>query len=499
MKPQSWMAAALVAGAALPAPAQADALQALLTDARRSALELAEIEAARREAEAQSAGALAAYDLVLFGNARYVDDSSETSNTLAGDRRSQLTGDIGVRKILPTATLLQATLSHQREYTEYPPPAPQPPAVPGMPVMPTFDVSSFQSYNPGYTTKLELTARQPLWRNFLGRELSLQQELAAAGLIAPAYRAKLQLQGVQAETEQLAWGLAAIEARIVLMNDLIRLSRRFTELMEGRRNLGRGDDLDVAAAESNLVAREGALLQLELAREDLLRRLAVRTGRPVDALPVLPLDQSAAALPVSDPASARELAAARRQDLALIEASRAPLRTQQELAREQARPDVAVFGSLGTNGLEGSMGRSVPDSVDDVDHLTWVIGVAAEVNLGKTASRSQDEAAAARLAALDAQREVILRDVAREIDLAFQALDGARRRLEQAERQRVALIRKRDLAQAQFRQARTEEIAILGYDIEVDNVEMERIDALHAAREAEARLRLALHAYPEER
>ncbi|MCL4748471.1 MAG: TolC family protein, partial [Burkholderiaceae bacterium] len=187
------------------------------------------------------------------------------------------------------------------------------------------------------------------------------------------------------------------------------------------------------------------------------------------------------------------------QDLALIEASRAPLRTQQELAREQARPDVAVFGSLGTNGLEGSMGRSIPDSADDVNHLTWVIGVAAEVNLGKTASRSQDEAAAARLAALDAQRAVILRDVAREIDLAFQALDGARRRLEQAKRQRDALIRKRNLAQAQFRQARTEEIAILGYDIEVDNVEMERIDALQAAREAEARLRLALHAYPEER
>ncbi|MCL4748472.1 MAG: TolC family protein, partial [Burkholderiaceae bacterium] len=186
--------------------------------------------------------------------------------------------------------MLQATLSHQREYTEYPPPAPQAPAVPGMPVIPTFDASSFQSFNPGYTTKLELTARQPLWRNFLGRELSLQQELAAAGLIAPAYRAKLQLQGVQAETEQLAWGLAAIEARITLMNDLIRLSRRFTELMEGRRTLGRGDDLDVAAAESNLVAREGALLQLELAREDLRRRLAVRTGRPIEALPVLPLD-----------------------------------------------------------------------------------------------------------------------------------------------------------------------------------------------------------------
>lgn len=141
----------------------------------------------------------------------------------------------------------------------------------------------------------------------------------------------------------------------------------------------------------------------------------------------------------------------------------------------------------------------MPDAVDDGDHLTWVVGVEAQINLERTAPRAQDEAAVARMAALDAQRDVILRDVGREIELAFQALDGARRRLAQVERQREALLRKRDLARAQFRQARAEEIAILGYDIEVDNVELERIDAQRALREAEARLRLALHAYPEER
>lgn len=166
-------------------------------------------------------------------------------------------------------------------------------------------MSSFQSFNPGYTTRLELTARQPLWRNFLGRELELQQELASAGEIAPAYRLRLQLQGVQAETEQLAWALAALEEQLVVMRDLIALSQRFATLMENRRNLGRAEDLDVAAADAGLVAREGALLQLELARDDLRRRLAVRTGRPVEALPSLTLRADAPPLPVSDVAAAR--------------------------------------------------------------------------------------------------------------------------------------------------------------------------------------------------
>lgn len=484
----------------LPVGAEAASLDALLADARRSAVELAEFEAARKEADAQSASALAAYDLVLFGKAQIYDDSGELSSTFSGDRRSQIGGEIGVRKLLPTATFLQAAIKHQRDYTEYPPPPPPSPSpIPGLPAQPGFDVSSFQSFNPGYTTRIELTARQPLWRNFLGRELQLQQELASAGKIAPAYRLRLQLQVVQAETEQLAWALAALEEQIVVMRKLIALSQRFATLMENRRALGRAEDFDVAAADAGLVAREGALLQLELARDDLRRRLAVRTGRAVEALPSLTLQADAPPLPVSDVAAARTYAAAHRHDLALLEASRAPLRTQQDLSREQRRPEVAIFGSLASSGLEGSFGRSVPDAVDDADHMTWAIGVEAQFNLDHTAPRAEGEAAMARLAALDAQRDVILRDVGREIELAFQALDGARRRLTQVERQREALVRKRDLARAQFRQARAEEIAILGYEIEVDNVELDRIDAQRALREAEARLRLALHAYPEER
>lgn len=116
-----------------PAAAGAASLDALLADARRSAAELAEIEAARKEAEAQSAGALAAYDLVLFGKAQVYDDSSELSNILSGDRRSQIGGEVGVRKLLPTATFLQAAIKHQRDYTEYPPPPPSPSPIPGLP------------------------------------------------------------------------------------------------------------------------------------------------------------------------------------------------------------------------------------------------------------------------------------------------------------------------------------------------------------------------------
>lgn len=502
--PRFGLPAVLALGLLHPAVGHADSgtireLDELLAAARRNAVELQEADALQREAEAQAAEFLGIYDPTLFGNARFVWDESPQTMAFAGDRRDQLLGEVGARKLFPTATFLQASLRHERAYTAYPPPPPpQPSPIPGLPAQPVLDVSAFQSYNPAYTTRLELTARQALWRNFLGREFELQQELARAGLIRPGYERQLRLQVVQAETEQLWWALAAVEAQHALLTRILDLSDEFARQMGRRAQLGRAEDVDVAAAESAHVQREGALLQLDLARRELRRRLAIRTGLDEARIGFAALAAAGEGDMPGDATGAVEQALQGRADLALIEASREPLRLQARLAREQQRPELGLLGSLGSTGLKGSAGRSVGDSVNGLDQLTWVVGIEVEVPLGNRGPKAREQAAGARLAALDAQAAVIRRDVQREVELALQLRDGARERLAQVERQREALQRKRDLTAQRFRQARTDGIAVVGYEIEVLNVDMERIAAMQSLREAEARLRMALHAYPRE-
>lgn len=124
------------------------------------------------------------------------------------------------------------------------------------------------------------------------------------------------------------------------------------------------------------------------------------------------------------------------------------------------------------------------------------MGLELEVGLSHTAPRARREAAAAQLAALSARAREIERDARREIELAFQALDGARKKLEQANRHVRTLTEKRDAERAKFLQARSEEVAVLRYDMEIVGARMARVATLQEARQAEARLRLALHAYP---
>lgn len=491
--------AALLTGLLLPLPARSLDLDKALRLARANAVELAEIEADLQRARAEASIVFGAYDSGLFGNTRWLQDSSEQVSTFAGDRRDQTQGEFGFRKLLPTATLLQTSVKHLRDYTKYPPaPEPDPTAPPGTGAL-AFDVSQFQSFNPAYATRLEVLVKQPLWRNRFGRELDLQEELASLGILEPTYRRRIVLQAVQAETEGMYWTLAALEARLNLMEDLLRASRRFAGLMARRTEFGRADQVDVASAESAVVVQEGAVLELKLAAEDVRKRLAIRLADGSDLkIPPHVLERGALPAASTDPHEARKLAREQRADLGLILESLRPVRVQEKLAREEGRPSLSFVGSVASNGLEDGAAASAPDAFNDGNHLTYLVGLELDVNLGRTASREKLRAASARMASLEARARVLRRDIDRDIDLAFQALDAARQRIEQADRNVAGLQAKRDAEQKKFLQARSEEIAVLRYDMEITAAKVDRVSALQEIRQTEARIRHALHAYASE-
>lgn len=518
-RPGAWVLG-LLALAGSPAHASALDLVEALRMARERAVELVEPQARLEGARAETRAVHGLYDPTLFGQTQWGQDKTEQTSIFAGDRRDQAFAEVGVRKLLPSGTALQTRLVHQRDYILFPEPQiPTPPPAGGdagggetpaasaegagsqggaaaaaAAVVP-FDPAKFQSFNPAYQTRLEVLVRQPLWRNRMGREFRLQEDLAASGEIEPAYARRLAEQGVQAETEQLYWTLAGLGARLDLARQLLEKSRRFASLMEDRRAIGRADRVDVVAAEAAVVAQEGMVLDLEVAAQDVRRRLVVRLALTEnESLAVTPaaLETAPFPPPASAPAEAAARALSGRLDLALIEASRQPLLLQQRLADEQTRPSLNVFGSGTTNGLEKGLGSSLTD----VTHPGYAVGLELEVGLSHTAPRARREAAAAQLAALSARAREIERDARREIELAFQALDGARKKLEQANRHVRTLTEKRDAERAKFLQARSEEVAVLRYDMEIVGARMARVATLQEARQAEARLRLALHAYP---
>ncbi|MBI2058588.1 MAG: TolC family protein [Nitrospirae bacterium] len=503
-------------------------LEEALREARKNAVEIEEPQAELERAKADVRGVRAMYDWTLFGNSRWAQDRSEQASAFAGDRRDQAVGEFGARRLLPSATFFQASVKHQRDFTKFPAIS----AVAGADIPgggggatdsalptdaaaagngagsvssqapPILDPSKFQTFNPAYGTRADFIIKQPLWRNWLGRELRLQEEVAGIGTVQPEYDRRIRLIAVQAETEQLFWALAGLEAHIGLTQTLLDKSRRFADLMRKRTALGRSDEVDVATADAAVIAMEGNLLNLETAADDVRHRLAIRLGSSMDFADIRTPSESLTRTPLASPAGsskeAKDSALKTRQDLALIAAMRRSLGSHTALANEQQKPGVSLIGSMATSGLEGDAAPSLGDSVDDPRHLTYFVGLEFEMNLDRTGPRSKRESVSAQIAALSARARTIERDANREIELAFQALDSAARKKELAERHIRILEEKVRAEREKFQQARSEEVVVLRYEMEVLGAEADRITALREAREAEARLRLALHAYPTE-
>ena len=475
-------------------------LDRVLAAARSKTLERLRLDAELAAVRADVGLAEAPHDTILFGNLFWQQDRSESAVIFNGDRRDKLLGEVGVRKVLPTATQLEAKLTQSRDYTDYPPANPAG----------GFDVSTIQSYNPARETKVEVMLVQPLWRNWLGREFEQQRRLLTSGIVPAELNLQLQEQMVQAEIEQTYWNLAEVEAQLRLTERLIGLSVRFAAHMRERIKYGRADQVDLAGAEAQVVAQEGRFLDLYAIAEHYRRRLrmALDPAAPMPAdvtaptpvgVPVGVLTRGGLGRAAATPEAAYELALQQRLDLRLLDEQRAPLRAQIDLAKEKNKPSLNAFAGLGTNGLEGRYDRATVDAFDDGKHLSYKLGLAAEVNLQKSELGAREQQTAAQLAVLDARAEAARANARQEVEFAFSGFEQARRKRIQALRAIDSLQVKRDAEYRKFVQARSEEIAVLSYDIEVLAAEADVIAADKLERDSEVRLRTALHAYPKGR
>jgi outer membrane protein TolC len=481
-------------------------LSDLLSEARRNAPELREWRATYSKAKASSGAVEGAFDTTIFADTQFTHDKSQSPSTGAGDSRNMRQSTIGVRRMFGTGTKMEVAVEGARQETIYPENESTTPTVdptnPGAGQVPAFDNSVFeQDPNPSYQSKLALTISQPLWRNFGAEEVDLQQKIANNRSVGPGYTFRIQEQGVQAETEQLYWALLKLEEQIKITKKLVAKSREFRRLMNDRTKIGRADQVDVASAESSLVSQEGQLLDLELASEETRKRLSYRINPYGSSEPLtIRGDLTKSPLGLAAPSRARAFSYGKenRLDLKMIQAQIPGVQAEKDLAREKDKPSLDLYSSLASNGLgedqSGSQGE-----VGKFKHNTVTVGLKFEMSLGGSTGRAEMAASTAELQRLSAQRTTIERNFRREIDLAYTAHEASRKQSIQAEKNIKSLQRQLRAEQRKFKQARSEKIGAIRFEMEVLVAEMGRVEAHYKARLAESRVRHAIHSYQSER
>ena len=318
----------------------------------------------------------------------------------------------------------------------------------------TANNNPFLSLNPFFTSRWQLEARQPLWRNrrtdAARTELIIRRQLA--GLAETEFETRL-LDFI-GRIEQAYWTFATARQTLAIAADAVALAVSFKDSTVRQVNAGELARAEIAAAESELQRRQDMRLaqqaQVAEAENALKQLLATQRNDALwqESLTLNePLTDPSATLPNLDETITTALQ--KRPELRALTQRLDLNETEQRLLAEQRKPQLDLTMTYGVQGLAGSL-NTLPNPFGDNDAVppalrggwgkslaqtgrqnypTVQIGLTLELPLrNRTADArlAQNEFAAQRLTL---QRAQIEQAIIAQIRNALAALESARQRI----------------------------------------------------------------------
>jgi|GEM_PF-5831824 len=474
--------ACLLGPAMTPETAQSSSLQELLKKSKENSPAIKQAEANYQSKLADIDGIQEAFLPEVFSKITLGSDQTEAVSPFGGEKTKIQAYELGIRKQFKTGTQVELSAKRDRARIVYPATVPM----------------QFQSrFNPAFNDAATIMLRQPILRNFMAREIEYSR-MALEG-VAQAEQSMIEVntQVQLAQTESYYWNLMALYERRAVVRRMLQTSKEFARLMQKRTQIGRGDFVDEVAAESQVIKIENDLLNIDIQIESLSERIASHVG--VDRSEVI---YHAGELQSSYEGRFNSLetgpliskALANRKDLTASQNGLKPLESQIKLASEKLKPELNVFASYATTGID-TKGSDSLGKVVKLGHPNWAVGLEFKYKIGKKAAHAERTSARAKISAAKHQINSIEQTIRRDVRIAKKQLDQSAKSLSQARLQLKTLGRKRRAEQRRVNQARSEKIAVLGFKLEELGAKNNVIQAWLSQKTAIAELKLALHEY----
>ncbi|CAH0306071.1 Solvent efflux pump outer membrane protein SrpC [Pseudomonas sp. Bi70] len=247
------------------------------------------------------------------------------------------------------------------------------------------------------------------------------------------------------------------------------------DIIERRREVGLGSELDVLRSDARLAATEATLPQLQAQQVRARNRIATLLGQRPDALSVdlspRPLPAIAKALPIGDPGELLR----RRPDVRAAERELAAATAQVGVATADLFPRVSLSGFLGfTAGRGSQLGSSAARAWGVAPTISW-----AAFDLGSVRARLRGAEADADGALASYEQQVLL--ALEESENAFSDYGKRQQRLLSLVRQSEASRAAAAQAALQYREGSADFLVLL-------DAERERLAAEDSQAQAEVEL-----------
>ncbi|SME95825.1 TolC family protein [Pseudobacteriovorax antillogorgiicola] len=435
---------------------------------------------------AQGNRANQAFDTRLSFTYQQIEDDGELSSPSNGESRTRFSREFKASKLLPTGTYIELGTQWDQQKVRY--------SVDPASINPIFA----PTYNPEHQVLYGVTIRQSLWKNLWSRLVKLQQQVGIDQSITPSYRLEIEQQSRQGLVESYYWQLVALNQQKSVAEKLVKESRKFVRAMKRRKTIGRADEVDVASAEAAFVNHEGLLLNIDIHQTQIQSHLAHllygvgHRGQRIRVparLPSNPRNQ----LPYRSASQALKQLAEHRLDIKMVRRLQDASHAKIDLAEESLKPELDLFASYHKRGIAGEGDKALEDA-DNGDIA--IVGLSVTWNIENKGAEQDRVAADYERRQWQAEEQVIYNGVARELEVAYKALAGTARQLRLKSNQIQSLTRQRNAEQEKLSQARSDDVAVFRYQIEIQMAELEKIDALASKMTYLSQIRTLLHSYP---
>ncbi|MCC7261558.1 MAG: TolC family protein [Candidatus Latescibacteria bacterium] len=355
--------------AGVPARAQQDTLQLSLDQAVTQALERhLGVQSARLSQKSQEralAQEQARFGRSLSANLTNQSSRSPSVSTLENVKTSTNTSlglGLGLSQDLATGGRLSLNFSNNRSANN----------------------AAFNTLNPAYRSGLNLSFSQPLlqgrgWVNRIGLRVA-RNSLSAAELTVQGL-----LQDLRAEVSRAYWDLFLAKQNLVLREQFLAGAQRVLETARVRAEVGSDPVSNILQAEVGVAQRQQEIVSAQASlrqAEDQLKTLLGLDQEPQRwQVAVQPTDTPEVVAFGGDPETglAKTLAFSPAYRRAQLDLKNGEL--QVALARDQARPSVALTSQVGLSGIGGTYADDL-EGIKSADGRSWQGGLSLDFPLG---------------------------------------------------------------------------------------------------------------------
>jgi outer membrane protein len=252
-----------------------------------------------------------------------------------------LTGDLGLRKLLLSGGQLSLTLHTNRLGTSSP---------------------FLSDFDPQYQSNMLLSLNQPLLRDFGLSFTTLQVRIARTTVRSAIKQYEASVATTIEAVEKAYWALVQANENVTVQEQGLALAKELERQNEGKFNVGSAPRTAVLEAQTEVARREANLIQARNAAviaRDTLRAVINATGPNAQSLIVIePADAPKVEKYVVDLDRSLATALERRPELAAAKLNLESNGMQLKIAENQLLPRLNAVGSFGSSGLSGN-GRTV--------------------------------------------------------------------------------------------------------------------------------------------